>query len=176
MVASIPMCCPVANWHVQGGNSLLVRYPETDLNNFLLQSLSAVKKEVDSPMLKRIFRRMSEPQTWGTGNFETAGSAEMVSSEESLVFTEVYKNSVPDSVPSAVAQDCCWISGYTGETYKIICCASFHILLNHTVKSFQAVQIKMRLQLNLKILQLRFWNDQLIFIRGICRLRDPSFR
>ncbi|OKZ50431.1 MAG: hypothetical protein BHV85_04720 [Blautia sp. CAG:37_48_57] len=45
----------------------------------------------------------------------------------------------------------------------MLCIVSF-ILLNHTVKSFQAVQIKMRLQLNLKILQLRFLNGQLIFI------------
>ena len=81
--------------------------------------------------------------------------------------SEVYNNSVPDSVPSAVAQDCCCrgrYSGYTGKHIKSFAVHRFLYSVESTVKSFQAVQIKMRLQLNLKILQLRFLNDQLIFI------------
>ena len=50
--------------------------------------------------------------------------------------SEVYNNSVPDSVPSAVAQDCCCRGRYSGYTGKHIKSFAVHRFL-YSVESYR---------------------------------------
>ena len=99
-------------------------------------------------MLKKNFRRMSECRAWEPETEQR--DRQNGSTRKSLLClaSEVYNNSVPDSVPSrnnkfAVVME--GIADITGKHIKSLLCIVSFILLNHTVKSFQAVQIKMGL-------------------------------